>query len=655
MKTHQHSELKSRGRARRIPPPSTASLCASILVALSSSVFAQTNLLKLDYQWADSVNGPWTKPPNDQTYVQQDGSLLTLTTETQKFFRLSIEQIDSEDVETPAVQVVELRPNTVEIAEDHLRWMLVTLLEDSGTNSPAANTWSNASLAPIAYKVFDPAYQDGNEPAYIEFKIISDYQPAEKPAEFLVGNEVSPVTDLGHILVSLYEGDSPVPEFGDEEGPTPCEQLLQRVDHLSNIKIMRFGPTFATVENERGELIANAGADPFKVPDDVTRYADQTFKGEFDSETAKDAPPDGYGGPKILATHYKSYEAFKTDYLANPVYQLLRSRKAQMAAGEWALLDGKPLPEPDVISVDPGGEVQVLAGQTITRVFVDDDSPEDQPLAMVSMNPFGGGLLITGLNGGDAPLTVQTPTGIHHFELHVVPLTPPDEFTPGWQDPRDSRIPGGFESTPKYEQTRDGYLWCPKVGCGPVAWAILFGHWDRRNVPAAFYRDIPGDFTISVAPTSVSGDPSRIYAVYADLHDYCDVICETVSGAGATAPGDMVEAGPSYLWLPKQLGYLDFTYAWSWDLTDPDWNEPSNYIRSSIKNGRPAIVGLGWLWHYAVAYKYRYQEYKLTPDFVLLRRRWFACNEGWGKDHGVWYSGGDTFFGASIKPTQKSP
>jgi hypothetical protein len=56
-------------------------------------------------------------------------------------------------------------------------------------------------------------------------------------------------------------------------------------------------------------------------------------------------------------------------------------------------------------------------------------------------------------------------------------------------------------------------------------------------------------------------------------------------------------------------------------LTDPDWNEPSNRIRTSIKNGRPAIVGLGWLWHYALAYDYRYQEYKVTPNVVVARRR----------------------------------
>jgi hypothetical protein len=194
------------------------------------------------------------------------------------------------------------------------------------------------------------------------------------------------------------------------------------------------------------------------------------------------------------------------------------------------------------------------------------------------------------------------------------------------------------------------------VGCGPVAWAILLGHWDReRNVPAAFYRNIPGDFTISDAPFKVADKPTHMHAVYDSLHDYCDVICSSTSSAGATAPGDMIEGGATYLWLPKIFGYLGYSYSWAWDLTDPDWNEPSNRIRKSIKNGRPAIVGLGWLWHYGVAYKYRYQEFMVAPNVVVLKRRWFAVNEGWGKNKGAWYSGGDTFLGATIKPWQKTP
>jgi len=77
-------------------------------------------------------------------------------------------------------------------------------------------------------------------------------------------------------------------------------------------------------------------------------------------------------------------------------------------------------------------------------------------------------------------------------------------------------------------------------------------------------------------------------------------------------------------------------------------------IRSSVKKGRPAVAGLGWMWHYVVAYAYKYQAFKVHPDIPPLAvRRYFRCNQGWGKSSGAWYSGCDTFLGMTIKPWQK--
>jgi len=661
MKKHQQNEPKAgpqtnSGLLWRL---SLAGLFG-VIASLPYSLAAQSNLLKIDYEWADSINGPWTKPPSSQTYLQPDGSLVTQATAPQKHFRLSIQEIDFEDIQSPVVEVVQLARETVTIAEHHLQWMAANFSQGDrdGTNG---NPWAKAKLAPVAFKVFDAAYQKGEVPAYVEFKIVSDFQPAEKPAEFLVGNEAAPICDLGHILVSLHEGETPVPEFNDE-GTTPCEELLKRVGSVPNFKIMRFGPTFATVENERGELLANAGADPFRLPDDLFRN-DRTFKSEFDSETATEPPTNGYGGPALRLTHYRSYTEFKQDYINSPIYQELRRRKTRAVAPEWILVRGGTLPAPPVLSVRVGQSIHAFESQRVTRYFLDDDETQAAPLATIDPNTGGDGLAIRGNRLGSAPLTVLIGRQVTHYELRVIATGAPatgdadlvpagGAFTLGWQTPQDWVVPGGYSSTPRYKQTSDYNLWCPKVGCGPVAWAILCGHWDRRGVPAAFYRNVPGDFTQSDAPMTVEEAPSRMHAVYAQLHDYCDVICSP-NGQGATPPGDMIEAGATYLWLPKTLGYLGYTYSWAWDLMDPDWNEPSNRIRTSVKQGRPAIIGLGWLWHYGVAYAYRYQEFKAAPDLVLFRRRWFKCNEGWGHANGAWYSGADTFLGASIKPWQK--
>ena len=213
-----------------------------------------------------------------------------------------------------------------------------------------------------------------------------------------------------------------------------------------------------------------------------------------------------------------------------------------------------------------------------------------------------------------------------------------------------------------------------------MAWAILLGWWDRHGVPSAFTvgssaSSRRNSLRTSDAPFYLDYDDSpsgydRVISLYDVLHDSCDTICNPFGEAGATPPGDMVEAW----WEPTKWGRrtdaagtfwpypapvpsnaaMGYWYSWSWDLMDPDWNEPSNVIRRANKKGRPAIVGLGWLWHYGVSYAYRYQEFKATENGdPILVRRWFKVNEGWGKDHGEWYSGGDTFLGFDLKLTQR--
>jgi hypothetical protein len=226
---------------------------------------------------------------------------------------------------------------------------------------------------------------------------------------------------------------------------------------------MRFGPTFATVENERGELLANAGADPFKVPVEFLNYQEETFKGMFDSETATNPPADGYGGPRMAATHYESYQAFKEDYLTNPVYQELRRRQALRVAAEWAVLRRETPPAPTTIAATVRQPMPVLEGETVRRFFLDDDEGGEVPLALIDMGGARGGLVITATRVGYAPLTVQTAAGIQHFELvctagGAAPTggeVTVEEFVPGWQTPRVWSVAGGYASTPRYHQTKD--------------------------------------------------------------------------------------------------------------------------------------------------------------------------------------------------------
>jgi hypothetical protein len=202
---------------------------------------------------------------------------------------------------------------------------------------------------------------------------------------------------------------------------------------------------------------------------------------------------------------------------------------------------------------------------------------------------------------------------------------------------------------------------------------MLLAWWDRQGVPSAFaeqtaYQSLAFSLRTADATLHIDEDvPSsyaRIFEELDEIYEACDVICNPFSDAGGTPPGDMVDAvypvtayargWVGSVQLPDQFRYMGMSYGWAWDLMDPDWNEPSNKIRTSIKAGRPAIVGLGWMWHYGVAYAYLVQDWKVTENGpAIYRRRWFKVNEGWNKDSGAWYSGGDTFLGTNLKFWQR--
>jgi hypothetical protein len=199
------------------------------------------------------------------------------------------------------------------------------------------------------------------------------------------------------------------------------------------------------------------------------------------------------------------------------------------------------------------------------------------------------------------------------------------------------------------------------VGCGPVAWAMLLAWWDHKGVPSAFAANLPNRYnsakTVDSQMIMKEGQAGwqQLFSLLDELHDDCDVICSPFSNAGATWPSDMAEAifGKTYTERKVYLT-LGMSYYYSWDLIDPDWNNPSTLARQSIWNGRPSALGLGYLWHYALAYGYRHHEYKTSENSPpVLVKRWFACNEGWNKANGVYYSGNDTFFGTHIRFWQK--
>lgn len=634
-------------------------LAAFGMLHVGHEVSAQvTNFSRFNVEWSTDVLGPWTDVPGQNREISENGEILISSDAPQRFVRLGGSFMQGGLSNTGSrVPLSQAPSSTVARAEKFMRDWQGTPDPDNITPDADGESWAHARLSPYAIKVYDPTYRGGLEPAYLEFKVVAD-PDATNLMTYVFGREgvVAPENDLGFILVSLHEGDYPQPTFA-QRGKTPYENLLARVPSSANPRIMRYGDGFSAVEGGDGSLLVSFGSAPFRINREALGLVGQTFAGEFDSDIATTNLLEGQGGPSLGVGFYADYGEFKRDYQTNEIYRVMRDARAKSAAVEWAIEKEVPAPVPEVWIVNVRETIVKLDGETVTRVFLDDDTNESN--AKIATFTFGGdraGIQITGMVTGSAPVTVQTGGGVTNYYLTVIdgsgsgrpaggPVT--KAFTPGWQPWKTwYASPDGYGGMAKYYQA-EYYDWCDLPGCGPVAWAILVHWWDYHGVPAAHWQGYHNPM-FKPSASSYSAD----YDMFGLLHEYCDVICNPFGDDGATEPSDMIEGGPAWFWVPKIANVMSYQYSWAWNIWDTDWTEPAHRVRTAIKNGRPAVFGIGWLWHYGVAYGYRVREFKTTEGgpATLVQRR-FKVNEGWGMSNGAWYEA-KTYLGASIKAKQ---
>ena len=205
---------------------------------------------------------------------------------------------------------------------------------------------------------------------------------------------------------------------------------------------------------------------------------------------------------------------------------------------------------------------------------------------------------------------------------------------------------GGGSAQPAYYQF--DYNGCA-VGCGPVAWAMLFGwadhqagtgnsYWSGRT---GIYRRNGGRGADAVAPLSQdAGVRNMIVELHNDVHTFCWF------GSGATAPWDMPGAW-QYLNGRTGAGMRS------------DWNSLGIHedgirdraIDSIVNRHTPAVIGIGWLTHYPLAFGYAWQRRTVRHCFIwcwddTVTDRCFYVNEGWGGGGaGEWVSAGTWFAG----------
>lgn len=631
---------------------------------------AHAEVVHLEYEEADTPDGPWRKVDASRLVRHTDGTA-SVDVDKTTVFRARIGK--SGDAGTlPLLAVRTLTPRIAEVARAHIAQIAAAVDSD---DAEEAARWQDVDIAPFASPLRAPHVGDDSAPTYLELKVVakrSRITPLRGFLRSVSSDEGS--QDRGYMIVSLDRSDLPVLEFATE-GETPVEKLMKKTNGKTPARIVRYGPTFWAAEDAAGNLIANHGTEPMKLPPEYVNFMDRRNSGEDDQTSTVLHKPFRTG---LKLSHYRSYAELKEDWNNSPVHKLLRARRAEKAKIQWDIEDGII---PEFLNVTVLRTNVFFPETRVSDVVLHDD--DEGAIASITVLRTGG-FQVVGRKVGSAPVTFRTAAGLQHKVLRVRPVIirplqvgKHNVGTPHWKDPKSWYV-GTWNDQCHWYQLEDSD-WCPLVGCGPTALAMLFGYWDRKGVESAFYKDA-GSLTSlanSDAPQELDTSSKRaiVRGAYRKLHEDSDVICNPFGDEGATIPEDLVEGYYSYIFpitkpkfvngVPNPTAILyggplcNYYVSWAYDFWGDDWDSSGSRVATGIKEGRPGVIGLGWLWHYGLAYGYKRQEKVVVVDgeeVVLNVKRHFKVNCGWKNDGPHWYSAYDVFLGISSKLSQnKAP
>lgn len=206
---------------------------------------------------------------------------------------------------------------------------------------------------------------------------------------------------------------------------------------------------------------------------------------------------------------------------------------------------------------------------------------------------------------------------------------------------------GTSSDQPEYDQFAFGRC---AVGCGPVAWSILFSWADRQaglgnaywSGRGGLYRVLGGRGADAIAPiVQDAGVENMIRELNGQIGTFC------LFGQGATLPWDMPRAS-RYV-----NGRSNTRLSTHWNTFGVHQTRLANHAAESIAYRRtPAIIGTGWLSHYPVAWGYAWQTRVVRRSFAwwdwekTVTDTAFYVNSGWGGggdgewvDAGTWFAG----------------
>ncbi|WP_299546295.1 hypothetical protein [uncultured Tateyamaria sp.] len=190
------------------------------------------------------------------------------------------------------------------------------------------------------------------------------------------------------------------------------------------------------------------------------------------------------------------------------------------------------------------------------------------------------------------------------------------------------------------------------IGCGSLAWTILFLWGDRQAGTGnsywaprwGLYRQDGGTGADVVSPTSQTAGVNNVIE---EIADDVDTFC--AFGQGATHPATMGQASRYF------SGRTGTTLVEHHNIFGVSESRLREYARNSIRDrDTPAVIGTGWLSHYPVAYGYAWQSRIVRKCFIFcwnetVYDRWFWVNQGWGGSGNDWVPA-DTWFAGEIYP-----
>lgn len=200
---------------------------------------------------------------------------------------------------------------------------------------------------------------------------------------------------------------------------------------------------------------------------------------------------------------------------------------------------------------------------------------------------------------------------------------------------------GSYSQQPKYYQYQYGGC---LVGCGAVAWTILFCWADYQAAHGNSYWASRSGLYPGTAPLAMD---QGVKNVIQEIRGYIGTFCS--GNSGATLPWSM---GNAYQYFAGRTGTTLEAHCNPFGFTEGSLMY--NVRASIVARDTPAVIGTGWLTHYPVAYGYAYRKRIVRHCFVfcwdqVVVDRSFKVNQGWGQSSGEWVPS-DTWFSGEIYP-----